>query len=132
MPPMSLARMAGRWLPALIMMVLIFLLSSLPASALPYFGRWDVLVKKASHALGYAMLALAYHGALPRSLAPGYRWLTALFMAALFALSDEFHQSFVDGRTSSLRDVAIDSLGAAVALSGRLIYSSTSSSNASD
>lgn len=131
MRPMSLGRMAGRWLPALTMMILIFLLSSLPASALPYFGRWDVLVKKSSHALGYAMLALAYQGALPRSLSPGSRWVTALFMAALFALSDEFHQSFVDGRTSSLRDVAIDSLGAAAALSGRLIYSSNSSSNAS-
>jgi VanZ family protein len=131
MPAMSFSRIVGRWLPALIMMVLIFLFSSLPASRIPYFGRWDFLIKKSSHALGYALLGLAYFGALPRSLSPGFRWTTALFMAVLFALSDEFHQSFVEGRTSALRDVAIDSLGAVVALGGRLLYSSNSSSSAS-
>lgn len=131
MPRMTGSRWIARWLPALIMMGLIFFLSSLPASRLPYFGRWDVLVKKSAHALGYALLALTYFSALPRSLAPGYRWVTALFMAVLFALSDEFHQSFVEGRTSALRDVGIDALGAALALSARLFYSSNSSSSAS-
>jgi len=131
MPRMSATRWLGRWLPALIMMGLIFFFSSVPGSRLPYFGRWDVLLKKSSHAIGYAMLALAYFSALPRSLSPGYRWVTALMMAVLFALSDEFHQSFVDGRTSALRDVGIDALGAALALSGRWLYSSNSSSSAS-
>ena len=131
MPRMLASRWLGRWLPALIMMGLIFFFSSVPASRLPYFGRWDVLLKKTAHGIGYAMLALAYFSALPRSLSPGYRWVTALMMAVLFALSDEFHQSFVDGRTSTLRDVGIDALGAALALSARLLYSSNSSSSAS-
>jgi VanZ family protein len=37
-------------------------------------------------------------------------------MAVLFALSDEYHQSFVEGRSSRLTDVVIDTAGAAVAL----------------
>jgi VanZ family protein len=47
----------------------------------------------------------------------------------LFSLSDEFHQSFVQGRHSSLRDVLIDGAGAATALLFGSLYSSNSRSN---
>lgn len=109
-------------------MLLIFGASSLPASRVPYLGEIDVLVKKFGHAIGYALLALAYYIALPTRLSRGYRALMALFMAILFALSDEYHQSFIEGRTSSIRDVAIDSIGAAVALLIGVAYSSNSKS----
>ncbi|MBR5116337.1 MAG: VanZ family protein, partial [Lachnospiraceae bacterium] len=36
----------------------------------------------------------------------------ALIIAVLYAASDEFHQSFVPGRSCMLGDVGIDSLGA--------------------
>ena len=122
---------AWRWLPALLLMAIIFTFSSMPASNLPFFGEFDFILKKGGHAVGYAMLGVAYYFALPPRLATGYRWLLALLMAVLFALSDEFHQSFVAGRTSSLRDVAIDTAGAAVALSFTALYSSNSSSKSS-
>lgn len=121
-----------RWLPSFILMAAIFAFSSQPAGNLPFFGELDLLVKKGGHAIGYAMLGLAYYFALPPRLAVGYRWLVALLMAVLFALSDEYHQSFVQGRTSSLRDVAIDTAGAAVALTFGAIHSSNSSSKSSD
>ncbi|MGD8621437.1 MAG: VanZ family protein [Anaerolineales bacterium] len=117
-----------RWLPALLLMATIFIFSSTPASQLPYFGTIDLLIKKGGHATGYALLALAYYFALPPRLSPVYRGVLALIMALLFALSDEFHQSFVEGRTSSLRDVAIDSAGAAFALIFGVLYSSNSRS----
>jgi VanZ family protein len=117
-----------RWVPAFILMVIIFTLSSLPGNRLPYFGIWDVLLKKAGHALGYGLLGLAYFSALPRRLSFGYRWLLALLMAVLFALSDEFHQSFVEGRGSSIGDVVIDGFGAAMALMIAAPYSSNSNS----
>ncbi|MEJ2011444.1 MAG: VanZ family protein [Anaerolineales bacterium] len=123
---------ALRWLPALIMMVAIFFFSSLPASTLPYFGLWDVLVKKGGHMTGYAMLGLAYYFALPVSLKRSYRWMLALLMALLFSLSDEFHQSFVQGRTSSLVDVGIDMAGTIIALAISARYSSNSRSNSPD
>ena len=120
--------MIFRWLPALLLMAVIFLLSSTPARSLPNFGAIDLLIKKGGHATGYALLALAYYFALPPRLSPVYRGALAFVMALLFALSDEFHQSFVEGRTSSLRDVGIDSAGAAIALFFGVFYSSNSRS----
>ncbi len=110
------------------MMVAIFVLSSLTAQQLPFFGRYDFLVKKGAHATGYALLGVAYYYALPSRLAPGYRAVLSFLMAVLFALSDEFHQSFVLGRHSTLRDVGIDSMGAALALLAVTFYSSNSNS----
>jgi len=123
---------ALRWLPALVMMGLIFLFSAQPAAQLPYFGAIDVLLKKSGHAIGYALLGLSYYYALPPRLSRFYRAALSLLMALLFALSDEFHQSFVEGRTSSLRDVAIDMMGAGAALLLAGFYSSNSRSNSSD
>jgi len=115
------------------MMLAIFSLSSLPNDLLPYFGHYDLLVKKTAHAIGYAMLAAAYYFALPSRLHPLYRGLLSFLMAVLFAMSDEFHQSFVRGRHPALRDVGIDSFGAALALLAAMatsaIYSSNSSSS---
>lgn len=121
-----------RWIPAWLMMGLIFFISSRTASQLPYFGEYDVLIKKGGHALGYALLALTYFSALPPRLSTLYRLVMAFFMTILFALSDEFHQSFVEGRTSSIRDVFIDSMGALIALGIGGIYSSNSSSKSVD
>jgi VanZ family protein len=120
--------MIVRWLPSVILMGLIFILSGQPASRLPVFGEYDLLIKKLGHATGYALLGLAYYIALPPRLKIGYRWMLALLMAVLFALSDEFHQSFIEGRTSSLVDVVIDTGGAGLALTAGAIYSSNSSS----
>jgi VanZ family protein len=117
-----------RWMPAVLMMAVIFFLSGQPASRLPIFGAYDLIIKKIGHALGYALLGSAYYFALPVRLRISYKWIVALLMAVLFALSDEFHQSFVEGRTSSLVDVLIDTVGAAFALTLAAIYSSNSRS----
>jgi VanZ family protein len=114
-----------RWIPAFAMMAAIFTLSSLTSDRLPFFGEYDLLVKKGAHAAGYAMLAAAYYFALPSRLSPIYRAVLSFLMAVLFALSDEFHQSFVRGRHSALRDVGIDSVGAVLALLAAAIYSWT-------
>lgn len=128
---MLASRALIRWVPAVVMMGLIFLASSTPASHLPYFGTIDLLVKKGGHALGYAMLGLSYFYALPRRLSVPYRTVMALLMAVLFSLSDEFHQSFVEGRSSALRDVLIDTGGASLALFVAALYSSSSRSSSS-
>lgn len=129
MAGMTRRSMVARWIPAAVMMIVIFAASSQPASALPYFGSLDFLVKKGGHAIGYALLGLAYFYALPARLPNFYKAGLALLMAVLFSLSDEFHQSFVEGRTSTLRDVVIDTVGAGIALSLAWIYSSNSDSS---
>jgi hypothetical protein len=104
-----------RWLPALLIMALIFTASSFTKKELPNFGAWDVLTKKGGHALGYALLGAAYFRGLAASRRLSWR-LAALALAAavLYALTDEFHQRFVSGRTSSPVDVLIDAGGAAM------------------
>ena len=95
-------------------MLVIFLFSAQPSSNLPDFDWLDRVVKKGGHVLGYALLAHAYWRGL------GFRadkqWIAWLF-ALLYAISDEFHQSFVPGRSASVWDVVIfDNLGALLAL----------------
>jgi VanZ family protein len=103
-----------RWLPALLMMAAIFYFSSQPGDSLPDFLSWDRVVKKGGHAAGYGFLALAYSHWLGRD--KKYDWL-AWTMTVIYAATDEFHQSFVAGRSASIFDVIIfDNLGAAFAL----------------
>ena len=103
-----------RWFPALIIMLVIFVFSSQPGDNLPSFYDWDYFVKKSSHMLGYGLLALSYFHFLKYE--KNKYWL-AWIMAVAYAATDEFHQSFVAGRSPSVFDVFIfDGLGALIAL----------------
>lgn len=95
-------------------MLAIFVFSSQPSENLPDFNRADKIIKKGGHMLGYGLLALSYWHALgwdvkKRPLV----WLFTVF----YAITDEFHQSFVPGRNASVGDVLIfDNLGALISL----------------
>jgi VanZ family protein len=103
-----------RWFPALFIMIAIFLFSSQPSFNLPDFLNWDYFVKKGGHMVGYALLALSYFHFLKYN--KSQYWL-AWLMAVIFSATDEFHQSFVAGRSSSIFDVLIfDNLGAIIGL----------------
>jgi len=98
------------WLPALLIMILIFLISARPSSQLPNFNWADTFVKKGGHIIGYALLAFTYWRAL--DFKGDKRWI-AWLLAMVYALTDEFHQSFVTGRHSTIWDVMLfDNLGA--------------------
>jgi len=104
----------AKWLPALLIMLLIFVFSARSSSDLPNFDWADRIVKKGGHLLGYALLACSYWWAL--DLQKDHRWLAWLF-AVLYAMTDEFHQSFTSGRHPSVWDILIfDNLGALIAL----------------
>lgn len=81
---------------------------------MPSFGLWDRVVKKSGHAIGYGLLALAYWRALKWG---ENKWGLALFLALLYAVSDEVHQAFVPGRHASVIDaLLVDGGGASLAL----------------
>ena len=104
----------SNWIPALVMMGIIFWFSSQPSPDLLNFNWADRIVKKSGHVIGYAMLAFCYWYAL--GLRPKKRWVAWLF-TFLYALTDEYHQSFVVGRHSSIWDVVVfDNLGALISL----------------
>ena len=103
-----------KWLPALSMMLVIFWFSAHPASSLPDFDWADKLVKKGGHVIGYALLAWSYWYAF--GFHKDKRWLAWLFVI-LYAMTDEFHQSFVAGRHPSVWDVIIfNNFGALISL----------------
>ncbi len=103
-----------RWLPALLLMLVIFAFSSRTSSELPNFLGWDYIVKKSAHAIGYGMLALSYLHMFKWD--KRYYWLSWL-LSLLYSATDEFHQSFVPGRHPAITDVLIfDNLGALIAL----------------
>jgi VanZ family protein len=83
---------------------------------------WTILVitRKCAHVTEYAVLALLLWRAL-RSV-PAVRAKTLILFGgvllgcALFAASDEFHQTFITSRTASIRDVLLDIGGAILGL----------------
>ncbi|HCK66185.1 MAG TPA: hypothetical protein DHW49_07950 [Anaerolineae bacterium] len=110
MKPLNL--IVPRWLPALTLMIVIFLFSSRSSNELPNYGSWDYFVKKSAHAIGYGLLALSYLHALPKR-----NYFLAWLLALIYSATDEFHQSLVPGRNPSVIDVLVfDNIGAMVAL----------------
>ena len=101
-----------RWIPPLAWMVLIFFVSSQPDLPHAPGPIWDLLLKKAGHAVEYGVLYLLLWQALdPRRPFIALAWM----LTVLYAVSDEFHQAFVPGRNGRWMDVVIDSVGASVA-----------------
>ena len=107
-------RILSLWLPPLLWMGVLFAASATPQRDIPTFGVVDFFVKKGGHMLGYAILALLFRRALGWQGRPLWQaWL----LAFIYALTDEFHQSFVPGRHPALLDaVVFDGGGAALAL----------------
>jgi hypothetical protein len=99
-----------RWAPAVLIMAVIFLLSSIPSDGMPIFGWYDLLVKKLGHVTGYALLSYSILRGLGKKDLPTIA--LAWFLTVLFGASDELHQAFVPGRQSTLIDVGIDAIGA--------------------
>jgi VanZ family protein len=92
------------------LMLIIFLASSEPTAGPSHFNLAEKIVRKSGHFIGYFLLALSYYHTLGGK--PNKRWV-AWFIALLYAVTDEFHQSFVPGRDASIWDVLIfDNLGA--------------------
>ena len=82
------------------------------------FLVWHFYLRKAGHVLGYGILSFLLFRAWRVTLvvAGSPRWSivwarTALFMTALVASLDEWHQTFIPSRTGSIRDVLLDSAG---------------------
>jgi len=105
------ASLAVRATAPLALMALIFYLSAQEAVG-PNLPGWTRVV---AHFGEYALLAALWAWALGPALAD--RALpAAAAIAFVYALSDEFHQSFVEGREADPLDVLADTAGIAAAL----------------
>ena len=109
----SPARLAALVAPPLLMMGLIFVLSGQPSDEIDR-AWWDVALRKLAHVTEYAVLTALWWRAL-RGLGASRPLLAAMLVSLAYAATDEFHQTFVDGRRGTPVDVLIDSLGIAIA-----------------
>ena len=115
-----MAKIFSRWGPIIIWAGVIFTFSSISTLPKAEIIWWDFILKKSAHIIEYAIFFLLLIRALnptsPKKLMPqsvkSKTWLIAFVVAILYALTDEYHQSFVPGRTAKLTDVGFDIIGA--------------------
>jgi VanZ family protein len=110
---MTVLKRLDPWAPPFALMAVIFFFSAQPDLSTD-LGLIDHIGRKLVHASEYGLLCFLWWRAL-RSVAPGERApAIAWVVTALYAASDEIHQTFVDGRHGTPVDVLIDSCGAGV------------------
>jgi VanZ family protein len=105
------------WIPIIVLASLIFTFSSFPSGTANQIVLWDYLIKKTAHLTLYGMLGLLFYRMFRM-----YKFdlqdsgFYAVICAMFYGISDEFHQSFIAGRTSRPYDVLFDTIGAATAI----------------
>jgi hypothetical protein len=112
-PRKTLRTPAFLWGPVALQMVLIFAASSIPDLRTIPGGISD----KSGHGIGYGILGAVLIRALAGGRLNGVTWWRAglaVVLATLYGVTDEFHQSFVPGRSPDRFDVLADCVGAAV------------------
>jgi VanZ family protein len=108
----GVGRVASTWLPPIVWMAIIFAFSARHGGG--HLPTAEIIVRKLGHVTGYFVLTLLLVRALRRSgVVPAVP--VAAAVALVYAASDEWHQSFVPGRTATPRDVGIDAVGMALA-----------------
>ena len=134
----------ARWWPAILWAVLISIFSTgtftdentasviisilhwlLPKASPPMLLELHHLIRKTAHFVEYFIFSLL----ILRAIRAGQRdtrlrWaLAAILIVAGYAALDEFHQSFVPGRTARISDVLLDTTGgtAAQAIAGLVL-----------
>ena len=104
------------WLPAVVWAGFIFFVSAQPKETFDRLGLTGQLLSTIGHLVTYGVLmllvvlALRYGSNLPTR----FVFITAFVLIALYGLSDEYHQSFVPGRTPTVVDWLVDLSGAAL------------------
>ncbi len=80
-------------------------------------SSFNHLVRKNAHFFTYLILGIFVMNAMSRSGLIGSTLLVlSISICILYAISDEVHQLFVPGRGAQVKDVLIDSAGAAVGI----------------
>lgn len=108
------------WILVILWMGVIFYLSDQPDLKSSFPGGVDFILRKAAHITEFAILTLLIWRASTESVNPESRKsrkliVLAFLFAFFYAISDEYHQTFIFGRVGSPKDVAIDSIGIIIA-----------------
>ena len=126
------------WLPAALWVCFIFIMSTAIFSAqntssviepilrflFPSFSHREIehyhyIIRKLAHLTEYFISGMLLYRAFRSGSSEHHAWrwvFYSLIVLVILASFDEYHQSFVAGRTSSMVDVGIDTVGGVAAL----------------
>src|SRR5262245_14416546 len=111
--------MVLRWIPAIVEMVVLFILSATPNLRISQDPSLDHVLRKLGHAAAYALLAVLVAWAMGGLRGDPRRAPLAFGIVVAYAITDEIHQAFTATRSPSALDVAVDAAGAGI---GVLVY----------
>ena len=101
-----------RWGPVAVWMAFIFFMSSRSSFPMPGISWIDEVIRIGGHFSEYGVLGFLLSRAMtPARISAKLRLAAILVWASAYALSDEWHQSFVPNRDASLFDGSVDVLG---------------------
>jgi VanZ family protein len=117
------------WFPVLVYCCIIFGASSIPSVQFPSaFPNVDKLI----HAMEYGFLAVLFSRAVRETSARASLPLVfaiTLYFVVFYGITDEFHQSFVPGRSADLNDLLADTVGGAIAAVSYLFWKQKNNGN---
>lgn len=94
----------------LAVMAAIFAFSAMPSDGTDH-GPLMLVARKLAHFLEYMALCLTWWWALATRVGARRALAPAVAISIGYAITDELHQTLVDGRVGTWRDVLIDSAG---------------------
>lgn len=87
------------------------------------------VIRKIAHMCEYALLFLLIYYGLHKTFKYQYYLLISLILTFLYACSDEFHQTFISGRSGQFKDVLIDTIGMIIMFSIIYLWQKEKNSN---
>lgn len=100
------------WLLVILWMGVIFYFSSLPDLKSTLSSSWDLIFRKIAHISEYFVLTYFFIGAfLGHKIGKNNALILSVVLAIIYSISDEYHQTFIVGRSGKMEDVLIDSVG---------------------
>ena len=100
------------WLPVFVWGYIIYYLSDIPGLGTG-LGVWDLILRKGAHITEYFILTILLVRAFRRSFRMSIAFLIfwPSVISFLYAVSDEYHQSFIKNRCGTPWDVLVDTVG---------------------
>ncbi len=101
--------MAGikRWIPSLIVMIVIFITSSITGPTIEKAGLGNETYHINGHFIMFMILCTTYYKALRNV-------FNSVVLTSFYGIFDEFHQVFTVYRSSGIFDIAVDILGGVI------------------
>lgn len=114
---MKISKLVKYWPPVFVWAFVIFSFSARPTMTTTEVFWQDFVVKKTAHIAEYGIFAVLLYRALrSEGIDKIKAGMWVIVIAAIYGLTDEFHQSFTPGRGPTVRDAVFDTIGATTAI----------------